>query len=98
MSREGEGARDTRLAGHMPYSECARTAAVARAKKWTRSQAERLGTSPEVILDAIRERAWLPEQIEEVTRRYALEYPPPPLAGVPDWFDMEIKNRGGAQG
>lgn len=38
-------------------------------------------------------RGWLSEQIEEVTRRYALEYPPPQLAVVPDWFDMEIKNR-----
>ena len=32
-----------------------------KAERWTDRQAWRLNTTPEVILEAVRERAWLPE-------------------------------------
>lgn len=44
---------------------------------------------PEAILEAIRERAWLPEQIEGVESRYALENHPPPPEGVEPWMDQK---------
>ncbi len=47
------------------------------AERWTEGQAARLDTTPDEILAAIRERVWLPEQIEAVTSRYALEDHPP---------------------
>ncbi len=43
----------------MFVNEAARTAAVAMAERWTDRQAWRLNTTPEVILEAVRERAWL---------------------------------------
>ncbi len=52
--------------------EQVRKAAVEHADAWTRGQCIRLGTSPAVILDAVR-RGWLPENIVEVTSKYALE-------------------------
>ncbi len=45
------------------WSEDARTAAVAKAARWTREQAERLGYSPDEILAAIR-RGWTAEEVE----------------------------------
>jgi len=64
MKREGAGARDTRLAGWMPVSECARKRAVARAHRWVGDQAERLGVDAAEILEAIREHMWLPDLVE----------------------------------
>ena len=61
--------------------EQAREAAVEHADAWTRGQAARLQTSPAVILDAIK-RGWLPENIQEVTSRYAFEDAPPLGAGL----------------
>ncbi len=46
-----------------------------------------------MILEAIRERVWLPEQIEKVTSRYALEGGPLPLEGVEPWIDRAIDRR-----
>ena len=56
--------------------ELARKAAVVKATAWTAEQAAGLQTSPEEILAAVR-RGWLPEDIEAVTSRYALEDVPP---------------------
>ncbi len=47
----------------------------------------------EVILEAVRERAWLPEQIEGVSSKYALENHPPPLEGVESWVDAKIDRK-----
>ncbi len=55
-----------------------RQSAVAKAERWTAAQAARLDTLPEAILETVL-RGWLPEQIEAVTSRYALEDHPPPL-------------------
>ena len=52
--------------------EQARKAALNSGERWTLAQAARLQTSPAVILDAVR-WGWLPEQIEGVTSKYALE-------------------------
>ena len=49
-----------------------RQSAVAKADESTEGQAARLDTTPEEILEAVR-RGWLPEQIEGVTSKYALE-------------------------
>ncbi len=75
------------------YDETARLAAIAKAERWTDWQAWRLNTTPEVILEAVRERAWLPEQIEGVSSKYALEDDPPPLEGVEPWMDRKPKIR-----
>ena len=61
--------------GETRYDEAARKAAVAKAERWTELQAARLDTSPEVILEAIRRGPWLPDQIEGVSSKYALEDP-----------------------
>ncbi len=53
----------------------------------------RLRTAPEVILEAVRERAWLPEQIEGVSSKYTLESHPPPLEGFEPWMDWKPKIR-----
>lgn len=45
-------------------------------KRWTAGQAARLQTEPAVILGAVQ-RGWLPEQIEGVDSKYALEDTPP---------------------
>ncbi len=37
-----------------------------------------------------RGRGWLPEQIEAVSSKYALEGHPPPLEDVPEWTDILI--------
>ena len=63
--------------------------AVAKAERWTAGQAARLQTTPEAILEAIR-RGWLPEQVEGVSSKYALEGHPSPLEDVPEWIDMLI--------
>lgn len=80
---------DIRRFGNIEFSESTRAAAVAKAQERTRSQAERLGTTPEVILEAVR-RGWMPELLEKVTSRYALESLPPPSEAVPTWVDMAI--------
>ena len=36
-------------------------------------------------------RGAIPEDIEGVSSRYALEGHPPPLEGVPDWVHAKIK-------
>ena len=51
-----------------------------------------MNTTPEVILEAVR-RGWLPEQIEKVSSKYALEAHPPPLEGVEPWMDRKPKIR-----
>lgn len=66
----------TQAFGDTPYSEAERTAAVAKASRWTARQAIRLCTSPEEILAAVR-RGWLPELLEQATSRYQLENNPP---------------------
>lgn len=81
--------------GEILYDEVARVESRRKAEHWTKSHAARLGTTPQVVLEAIRERAWLPEQIVRVTSRYALEGKPPPLEGVPDWIDARIKAKTG---
>ncbi len=48
-----------------------------------------LQTMPEVILETVR-RGWLPEQIEGVSSKYALEGHPPPLEDVFEWIDVLI--------
>jgi hypothetical protein len=48
-----------------------------------------LNTTPEEILATVR-RGWLPEQIEGVSSKYALEGHPPPLESVPEWIDPMI--------
>ncbi len=55
--------------GSVPFSEAACLAMRAKCDSWTSAQAARLDTTPDVILEAIRERVWLPEQIEQVTSR-----------------------------
>ncbi len=57
------------------------------AERWTAGQATRLGMTPAVILETVR-RGWLPEQIEVVTSKYALEGHPPPLEDVFEWVDI----------
>ncbi len=37
-----------------------------------------------------RGRGWLPEQIEVVSSKYALEGNSPPLEDVPEWIDILI--------
>jgi len=46
------------------------------------------------ILEAVR-RGWLPEQIEAVTSKYALEGHTPPLEDVLEWIDILIANSAG---
>ena len=46
-----------------------------------------------MILEAIRERAWLPEQIEGVSSKYTLEGSPPQLQDVPEWIDRGIERK-----
>lgn len=58
--------------GGTPYSVDSQRFAIAKAGRWTAEQAERLSTSPAVILDAIK-RGWLPDQIEGVESKYRLE-------------------------
>jgi len=74
----------------LPFDNEARERAVAKAERWTRNQAERLDTTTDVILAAIRERCWLPEQIAAVSSRYVLEGLPPLLAGVLPIVDARI--------
>ena len=73
--------------------EAARVAAVQKARRWTAGQAARLNTSPVAILEAIRRGPWLPEQLEQVRSKYALEDHPPPLEGVEPWMDRKPKIR-----
>ena len=73
-----------------------RQSAVAKAECWTEGQAARLDTSPEEILATVG-RGWLPEQIEAVTSRYALEGHPPPLEDVSEWIDILIAKQGKAK-
>ena len=40
-----------------------------------------------------RGRGWLPEQIEVVSSKYALEGNPPPLEDVPEWIDILIEKQ-----
>ena len=70
-----------------------RQSAVAKANEWTAAQAARLDTTPEVIPEAIRERAWLPEQIEVARSKYQLEDEPPQLEAVFEWIDILIAKR-----
>ena len=44
-----------------------------------------------MILEVIRDRVWLPEDIEAISSKYALEGHPPPLEGVPEWIDAKIR-------
>ena len=83
MFDDREGVRVERDQGR------ARKAALNSGERWTLAQAARLDASSEEILVAVR-RGWLPEQIEGVTSKYALEDDPPPLEGVPDWVDAKI--------
>ncbi len=69
-----------------------RQSAVMKAERWTAAQAARLQTTPEVILEIVR-HGWLPEQIEVVSSRYALEDHTPPLEGVSEWIDILIAKR-----
>ena len=62
---------------------------MAKSQAWTEGQAARLDTTPEEILEAVR-RGWLPEQIEAVSSKYALEGHPPPLEDVLEWTDILI--------
>ncbi len=67
--------------GDIFYVERERLAAVAKAERWTAGQAARLGTSPDEILEVVR-RGWLPEQIEGVSSKYAVEGNPPLCAEI----------------
>ncbi len=58
-----------------------RVAVVAKDKAWTENQAARLDVTPDEIMEAVR-LGWLPEQIEGVSSKYALEGHPPPLESV----------------
>jgi hypothetical protein len=84
------------MAGDTYYDEMARRKAVERAKAWTAGQSARLDTSPEAILEAVR-LDWLPEQIEGVSSKYALECHPPPFEDVPEWMDVLIAKRAKAK-
>ncbi len=53
--------------------------------------------APAVILEAIRRGPWLPEQIEGVSSKYALEGNPPELVGVEPWVDAAIEKRAKAK-
>ena len=53
--------------------------------------------APAVILEAIRRGPWLPEQIEGVSSKYALEGNPPELVGVEPWVDAAIERRAKAK-
>ena len=83
--------------GETRYDEAPRVEARRRAERWTAHQAARLHTTPENILEAIRERAWLPEDIEGVSSKYALEGNPPELVGVEPWVDAAIERRAKAK-
>jgi len=72
------------------WAEEKRQAAVARARNWTACQSVRLRTTQAAILDAILDRGWLPEQIEQVSGHYALEGLPPVLDGIPSFVDARI--------
>ncbi len=87
--------RDSQVLGR--ETEALRTAAVEKGERWTAGQAARLDTSPEVILEAIRRGPWLPEQIEQVRSKYALESGPPQLEGVELWIDQEIDRKSRAK-
>lgn len=52
--------------------------------------AEVLDATPEALLEAIRKRGWIPEQIEKVTSAYALKGKPPRLEGIEPWIDAKI--------
>ncbi len=67
------------------------------AEGWTIGQAARLDTTPEAILEAIRRGPWLPEQLEQVRSKYALEGDPPQLQGVESWVDAAIEKRAKAK-
>ncbi len=45
-----------------------------------------------------RGRGWLPEQIEGVESKYALEGNPPPLEDVLEWIDVLIAKQCRAKG
>ncbi len=87
--------RDSQSLGR--EAEQLRVSAVEKARRWTINQAARLDTSPEVILEAIRRGPWLPEQIEGVESKYALEGIPPELVGVEPWVDAAIEKRAKAR-
>jgi hypothetical protein len=67
--------------------------AVDRAAGWTAHQAARLGITENEILEAIRERGWLPEQFGNVKSRYDLQGLPPMLTGVPAYIDAKMENK-----
>ncbi len=85
--------RDSQVLGR--ETEALRTAAVSKSERWTAGQAARLNTTPAVILEAVR-RGWLPEGIEAISSKYALEGHPPPLERVKDskscYFLGNVKN------
>ena len=70
---EDHGVADRRVPGRHHLHRDTGHEHVAR----TDRQAWRLNTTPAVILEAIREHAWLPEQIEGVSSQYHLEDHPP---------------------
>lgn len=59
---------------------------------WTRSRAVRLSVNSDAILAAVR-RGWLPELLEAVQTRYALESLSPPLDGVYHECDARIAEK-----
>ena len=64
--------------------------------RYNRLANARLDTTPEEILEAVR-RGWLPEQVEGVESKYALEGNPPELVGVEPWVDAAIEKRAKAK-
>ena len=55
------------------------TTAVEKAQRWTAAQAERLGVSPQCIVDGIL-AGHLPEEISKMVNRHPLGYPPDRIA------------------
>ena len=67
-----------------------------QSENWIKRQSERLGVTPDEILEAIRECVWLPEHIEKITNKYELEgYPPNKrlkiVRDAPDYFKPKAK-------
>ena len=71
------------------YDGAERARYAAKAERWTVNQAQRLNCSADEILDAIK-AGWLPENVESITSRYALEGVPPPRDDVPSWADARL--------
>lgn len=70
---------DMRRFGDIVYSHSALMSAREKMNAWLERESVRLGYQPDEIIDAIRERAWLADEIEALTVANADQLDGPPL-------------------